>query len=601
MTAKRGNLAPFTLGIALANAALFVAVGCATKAVRSGSDAIRAPASGGGELLLRGGHVVTLDPRAEARADPRAYGPPIPPPTAVAVRDGKILYVGSDAEAAARLSRRAETIDLAGATVLPSFIDAHIHPIDSGVEFAECYLYTVDTVDELVAKVRDCVNTSTTGWLRGSGWAQTLFNGQPPEENPLDAIETTGPIALMSSDGHSYWVNHVALRIAGVTASTPDPRDGVIGRKPGSLEPNGFLFEGAMGFIDRLLPKRTYAEQRRGLLKALSIMRENGITAFHDAYVTEDHLRVYSGMIERGEFPGLVATAMYADSNLPVESQMEKFRRLRRTYENDRLRVGTIKIFLDGTLEDHTAALLRPYLGVRGRRGQPISGALQWPIDKLNRMVELADRDGFAVHFHAIGDRAVRSALDAIEFAQRTNRTGGRRHQIAHLQLIDPADIPRFARLGVIANFQPLWAERDDFIAKLAEPVLGPARSRWIYPIGSVVRTGAHVAFGSDWAVTSLDPRAGMETAVRRAEAGDPVDDRWTPEQRIDVRAAMNGYTTGSAYANFWENRTGMLRPGMRADFVILDRDPSAVVPSEISKIKIRATYSEGVRVYPSP
>jgi predicted amidohydrolase YtcJ len=517
----------------------------------------------------------------------------------MAVRDGKILYIGSEAEAERQLSPHAKVLELRGATVLPAFIDAHIHPIDSGVEFAECYLYDANTLNDLLNTVRKCVASSQSGWLRGSGWAQTLFESVPLSENPLDFIETTGPIALMSSDGHSYWVNHVALENAGITARTPDPRDGVIGRKTGSREPNGFLLEGAMNFIDRLIPRRTLDDQKRGLAKALSMMRENGITSFHDAYVTEDHLRIYADFIAANRIPGLIATAMYADSNLPVESQITEFRRLRTKYSSPHLRVGTIKIFLDGTIEDHTAALLKPYLYVRTRDGRSTPGRLQWSIGKLNRIVELGERSGFQFHFHAIGDDAVRAALNAIERSKRINHTRNLRHQIAHIELVAPNDILRFAKLGVIANFQPLWAVRDDFIEKLAAPYLGSQRSKWIYPIGAFSRSGVTLAFGSDWSVTSLDPRAGIETAVRRTNPGDRLDDAWTPEQRISVREALAGYTTGAAYANFWENTTGALRSGLRADFIVVDRSPLEIPHNELATLKIQATYSDGIQVYP--
>jgi predicted amidohydrolase YtcJ len=503
-----------------------------------------APADAPADLVLRGGVVRTMD-------EPRTTA------SAVAVREGRIVYVGDDAGASALVGDGTEVVELRGRLVLPGFHDTHVHPVSGGIELGDCDLNPAETRAEVLEAVRECAARGPQGaWVRGGGWQLPIFPDGAPSKELLDSLVPDRPAYLTSADAHSAWVNSRALEIAGVTESTPDPPpDGIVVRTADGA-PQGTLRESAMGLVGRHVPEHTPAEVRAGLERGLAMAAELGITTVHEASADEGFLSTYAEAEREGRLGVRAIVALRVDASRGTE-QVAELAALRDRYAGELVRPVATKIFLDGVIEGGTAALLEPYVDRPGWRGE-----LNVPADTLPALVAALDSAGFKVHVHAIGDRAIRAALDAIE--ERAARDGGAgpRHVLAHVQLFDPADIPRFAELGVVASFQPLWAYEDSYIRDLTEPRLGPARSRWLYPIRSLVESGAIVAAGSDWSVSSMNPLLAIETAIRRVNPRVDEDDPWLPEERVSLDEIVRAYTVGGALAGDLEDETGTISRG---------------------------------------
>jgi predicted amidohydrolase YtcJ len=319
-----------------------------------------------------------------------------------------------------------------------------------------------------------------------------------------------------------------------------------------------------------------------------------GITSITDADVGVDYLEAYSELDRKGELTARVTAALHTDKQVPVEEMAERLRALRSRFRGGtRLAVNTVKLFADGVIESHTAALLAPYRGAGKDRG-----SLTYEPDDLTARVTAFDRDGFQIHLHAIGDRAIRVSLDALAHARAVNGPRDARPVIAHLELFDPADIPRFREQGVIASFQPFWAQPDDYIRELTEPVLGPERSRWLYPIGSLVRSGAVVVGGSDWSVSTLNPLEAMQVAITRREVPGDTGPSWLPDERVDLPQMLNAYTINAAYATRAERETGSIAVGRLADVIVLDRNLFAVPVTALHKARVLLTLLEGKPVW---
>ncbi|HEY5657048.1 MAG TPA: amidohydrolase [Myxococcota bacterium] len=539
------------------------------------------------DLVLRGGAVYTLDAiRSWAHA--------------VAVRDGRILYVGSDEGAAPFVGEATRVVELGGRMVLPGLQDAHIHPISGGLRAIQCELGGLRTQEEYLKAVADYAAAHPeAAWIRGGGWVMDAFPGGIPDGRALDEILPDRPVYLRSTDGHSAWVNSKALEIAGITAETPDPPDGRIDRDPATGEPVGALQEGAMSLVQRHAPPDSLAERVAGLRHALRMLNGYGITAFQDAAAgtpggmsVDDALETYRYLDARGELTARVVAAQWWYRDRGDEQIAEMIER-RARYTHGRLRATSVKIMQDGVMENFTAVLNEPYLGKPGVTGIPMLDP-----ERLKQIVAKLDREGFQVHFHAIGDGAIRQSLDAVEVARKANGDRGNRHHISHIQLFHPADIPRFRELDVVANFQPLWAFADAYITELTIPFLGPERSRWMYPIASLQSSGAILAFGSDWSVSSANPFEEIEVAVTRMGALGETSTPYLPEERIDLGSAIAAFTTGSAYVNSLERETGSIEVGKRADLVVLDRNLFAVPPTEISGTRVLLTLLDGEPVH---
>ena len=549
-------------------------------AVRSASADKPVPA----DMVLHNGVVFT------AKADRKRA-------QAIAIARGRIAYVGTESGVQAFIGPKTQVIDLKGKMVAPGFHDSHVHPISSGMELAVCNLHDVPTAEKVLAAVREYAAANPDAkWIRGGGWALPLFPQANPSKTLLDEIVPDRPVFLDAEDGHSAWVNSVALKRAGVTAMTPDPKNGRIERDPKTGEPTGTLREDAMNLVSKFLPPHTPADRMQGLKRALQEANRFGITSMQDASVNEDNLKTYAALEKTGELTARITASLTA-SPAKGREQVARFEKLRRQYTAKRLRVTTVKIFADGVMEPKTAALLIPYLG-----GKPNDrGAANFSPQALNSLIAACDKAKFQVHVHAIGDRAIRMTLDAFEKARAANGVRDSRHHIAHLELIDPQDIPRFRKLNVVANFQPFWAYADPYIKELTLPILGPARSRWLYPIGSVEKTGAIVVFGSDWSVTTLNPILGIHVAVTRRGLEQGDGPAWIPQEVVSVDQALDAYTSHGAYVQFQEKETGSLEVGKAADVIVLDHDLFKIPGYKIGSTKVLLTLLEGKPVYRDP
>ena len=579
--------------------------------------------AGNAELVFVGGGVYTLDP-----ARPWA--------AAVAVRNGRIVHVGGEAEARELAGPGTEVIDLGGRLLLPGFQDAHAHPLLGGTERLQCDL----SGSQSLAEYRDLVAAYARrhpgrDWVLGGGWWMAAFPGGTPHRRDLDAVVADRPVFLVNRDHHGAWVNSRALELAGITRDTPDPADGRIERDAAG-EPTGALHEGAMELVRRLTPPPSDDELARGLAEGQAFLHSLGITAWQDAAVGEefsgrDTFDVYVSAAERGDLTARVVGALWWERDRD-EGQIEALLERRARAGVGRFSAGTVKIMQDGVCEDFTAGMLHPYLDGRGHPTDRHGLSFIDP-EALKRHVSRLDAEGFQVHVHAIGDRAVREALDAFEAAVGSRGASGaaspaaasrapgavagrgwpdRRHHIAHIQVIHPEDLPRFASLGVTANAQPLWACYEPQMTELTIPFLGPERTAWQYPFGGLVRGGARLACGSDWPVSSPNPLWGMHVAVNRwapdgyadaagPRAGGDGDGPFLPEQSVDLATAIAGYTTAAAYVNHLETETGSIEVGKLADLVVLDRNLFEHPVTEIGQATALLTLVEGEKVYEAP
>jgi predicted amidohydrolase YtcJ len=519
---------------------------------------------------------------------------------AIAVRGGRIVAVGTDAEVSALAATTTRRVDLGGRFVMPAFHDAHVHPVSAGVELGQCNLNDLDTAAATLAAVTACV-TAQQGrpWLVGGGWALTAFPDGQPRRDALDAVTGAQPAALSSADGHTLWVNSAALAAAGITRDTPDPEAGRIDRDP-SGEPTGLLRESATALVSRHVPPTTAAEYEAGLLRAVAAMNRVGIVAFQEASAREPMVAAYRSVARQGTLTARARLSLYADPARDA-SQVDDFVRWRQEATEPGVAAGTVKIFIDGVIEAETAALLEPYVPLPGTpRGRPATRGLPNFTDAaLQALVTRLDREGFQIHMHAIGDAGIRQGLDAIAAAARANGQRDRRPHIAHVQLFHPADIPRFRDLGVVANVQPLWAYEDSYIRTLTEPRLGPARARWLYPFASLHRAGVQLAGGSDWSVSSVNPLDAIQVAVTRRALTAPADaPAWRPEERLDLATALAAYTAGGAYVSFEDRDSGSLEVGKFADLIVLDQHLFAIPPEQIHKTRVLWTLLEGRPVF---
>ncbi len=523
--------------------------------------------------------------------------------SAVAVSQGRIVGVGTDAVVRELIGPGTDVVDLGGRMLLPGFQDAHVHPPSSGYEMLHCNLSEAYSLPEYERIVREYAAAHPDdAWIVGAGWSMDVFpSGNPPKE-PLDRVVADRPVRLWSRDGHSVWVNSRALEIAGVSRDTPDPVDGWIVRD-GEGQPTGTLHEGAFELVEKFVPEPSAEDWIDGLRTAQTYLHSLGITAWQDAIVGghDPTLDTYVSFARSGELTARVVGALWWDRHRGIE-QVEDLIALRERGRAGRFRATSVKIMQDGVIENHTAAVLEPYLDADGRPTQTY-GMSFVEAEDLQAGVTRLDAEGFQVHVHAIGERAVREALDAFEAAQAANGPNDHRHHIAHIQVVHPDDVPRFRVLGVTANAQPLWAVNEGQMLHLTIPFLGPERSAWQYPFGSLVRSGAVLAMGSDWSVSSANPLWEMHVAVNRTapsvyEYGGGTGEPFLPDERIDLPTALAGFTINSAYVNHLDHLTGSIEVGKRADLAVLDRDLFAHPVEEIAEASVMLTFVDGERVY---
>jgi predicted amidohydrolase YtcJ len=526
-------------------------------------------------LVIRHARIRTMDRRVWA--------------SALAILDGRIAAVGSDSDVWSAVGSDRPTVDVGGRLVLPGLIDAHLHWASYALARRQVQLEPDLSLAEVVRRTRDhAARASSRGWVLGRGWDQSHWDRWPTAAD-LDGPIGHRPVALTRKDGHAVWVNSAAMVAAGISVATPNPSGGEIVRLDGS--PTGILKENAIRLVQEAIPVPDVDERQAAMVNAWPDAWCQGLTACHDmGYLAGSALfRDLSTLRDAGEL-GL-RFVWY----LPLDLLDEAIALgLRSGLGDEWLRVGGLKLFLDGTLGSQTADLLAPYAGQPGN-----CGIATMPYESFCDVIRRAADAGLATAVHAIGDGANHKALDGFaELAGSSSpQYAGLRHRIEHAQLLDPADLTRFAEVRVIASMQPMHATAD---MAMADHWWGP-RAAMAYAWRTLLDGGTHLAFGSDAPVETLDVFAGVHAAVTRQSANHEPRGGWHPEQRTTVHEAIAAYTTGASWAAGTEDQLGSLTTGHRADLIVLDRDPFSVPPADLMRTRVLATMIEGVWVWQSP
>jgi len=515
---------------------------------------------------------------------------------AVAIKGHLITRVGTEADIAALRGPGTRVIDAHGGTVAPGFNDAHVHFLSGGQSLGDVDLAGLTTLREVQAAISAFASSKPADdWVKGRGWLYSPFPGGSPTRAQLDEIVPDRPAVMTCYDGHSVWVNSRVLALAGITRDTPNPPNGVIVKDPKTGEPTGHLKEAAMDLIDPVLPKVTDDDRRGALRAAVAHALKYGITSIQNAGGSLEDIHLFDQARRAGELRvrSYLATAA---TSATTEADVDRMDALWKQLGDDpTVRTGIVKMFADGVIESRTAAMLAPYSN-SASAGEPNLSA-----EELTRIVTMFDKRGWQVQIHAIGDRAIRMALDAFEHAAKVNPAParGRRHRLEHIETIDAADIPRFAALGVIASQQPMHVALGDMnTAKPSGPWpdnIGPARASraWAWP--QIRAAGGRIAFGSDWPVAPLEVGQGLWLAINRvSQAGGQA-------QSMSVADALRGYTSWPAYASFDELRKGTIAAGMLADLVVLTSDITAKPPTRPDDVVVSATIFDGQVAYERP
>ncbi len=514
---------------------------------------------------------------------------------AVAIRGNKVVRVGSNREIE-RL-RRAQTtiVDAKGGAVVPGFNDAHAHFISGGLSLDQVNLLEATTLDEIKDTIRiwSEVHPERT-WITGRGWYYQPFAGTLPTRQLLDTLVPDRPAYLVAYDGHTGWANSKALKLAGITRHTKNPPNGVIVKDPRTGEPSGALKEAAMALM-KASPQPTAEDKVAAIRAGLVEAHRVGITSVTNAGGTAADLELYDGLRKRGELTLRVYQALSVNGPI-TEAELAQLAAVRERFADDPLlKTGAVKLVADGVIESHTAAMLEPYANKPGSSGDP-----RFTAEQLNQTVSLLDREGWQVMTHAIGDAAVRMTLDAYEAAARANPAParGRRHRIEHIETIDPADVPRFGKLGVIASMEPVHATPSATPGDVWSTNLGAERASHGWLWASIAKAGGRLAFGSDWPVMPLDPLMGLQVAVNRTTVEGLPEGGWLPAERLPLRKAIDAYTSDAAWASYDEQRKGVLARDMLADLVVLSVDIFAGPTTRITEAQVMVTIVDGKVVY---
>lgn len=515
---------------------------------------------------------------------------------AVATSGEKILAVGDDLQIAKFRGPKTQIIDAHGRVVLPGFTDSHIHFLEGSISLDQVDLNGARTIPEIQKKLRAYATAHpSTPWILGQGWSYDVFppTGMP-DKRILDEVFPDRPVYLESYDSHSAWANSKALQLAGVKRDTPDPLDGMIVRDPQSHEATGALKENATNIVSRAAPKPTREEKLAAYRSGLSLAAKNGLVRVHSAGGDFDDLDLLDALRQSGQLTLRFYVAKKIQPPALLPEDVSAILAARAKYHNDWIAAGAAKFFMDGVVESHTAAMLAPYSD-----DPSVSGTPNWQADKYDAAVAELDRNSIQIFTHAIGDRAVRMALDAYQQAESKNAHIDSRDRIEHIETISPLDIPRFSALGVIASMQPLHAYPDEDTGVWVRSV-GPDRQKYAFAWNSLLQAGAHLAFGSDWEVVTLNPWPGVQCAVtRQTEEGTPPGG-WNPAERITVAQAIHAYTLGAAYSSHREKTEGSIEPGKLADLIIISQNPFQVAPSKLGKTEVLTTIVGGRVIYQS-
>lgn len=524
---------------------------------------------------------------------------------AVLVDDGRITAVIEQDQLENYVDENTELVDLAGALLSPGFQDSHLHPIFGGTELLQCNLSEVDSAEEAVAAIAAYAESHPDAeWILGGGWSMDHYEGGAPLAALIDAVVPDRPVALNSRDHHSMWVNSAALKAAGLDADTPDPADGRIERL-GDGSPAGTLHEGAMGLIEAHTPELGEDFVFAGLLKAQEELIAQGITSWQDAMINEfsgvpSVALTYERALHEGSLKVRVRGAQWwkRDAGLEqIEGMIAARARAEELGHPQRYSLGTVKMMVDGIAENFTAAMIEPYRDKCGHSTHN-KGISFISAEDLKTYVVALDAAGFQVHFHALGDRAVRDALDAVAAAREANGPSANRHHLAHLQIVTEHDAARFVELDATANLQPLWACHEDQLDELTLPFMPESAQDRQYPFGDIHASGARLAAGSDWPVSSANPLEGAHVAVNRIAPGADSVPLGGEHQRLDLATILAAYTSGTAYVNHQDDRTGSIAAGYLADLVVVDPNPFEVPADQIHRSQVSSTWIDGRCVY---
>jgi predicted amidohydrolase YtcJ len=514
---------------------------------------------------------------------------------AVAVRGNKVIRVGSNREI--QRLRRAQTtvIDAQGGAVLPGFNDAHAHLVSGGLSLDQVKLDDATSVDEIRDTIRAWAEAHPERqWITGRGWYYQPFNGTMPTRQMLDALVPDRPAYLVAYDGHTGWANTAALKAAGITRTTKNPAGGIIVKDPRTGEPTGALKETAMALMSKVAPQPTEEDRLAAISAAIDEAHRLGITSVQDAGGPAGDLELYDRLRRRNQLTLRIYQALRADASL-TQAGVEELEQIRTRFADDPLlKTGAVKLVADGVIEAHTAAMLEPYAN------RAVKGDARFTLEQMTAIVGMLDRRGWQVMTHAIGDSAVRMTLDAYAAAARSNPLPprGRRHRIEHIETVDPADIPRFGALGVIASFQPVHATPSPTPGDVWSTNIGDARAArgWLW--NSIAKAKGPLAFGSDWPVMTFDPKMGLHVAVTRTTTEGLPKGGWIPTERLPLRRAIQVYTRDGAWASFDEQRKGTLTRDMLADIVVLTDDIFSAPPARLTTTEVAVTIADGKVVY---
>jgi len=519
---------------------------------------------------------------------------------AVAIWGSSVVRVGKTAEIKQLIGQNTQVIDLGGRLAAPGFNDAHIHFLSGALGLNEVDLTGAKTVAEMVERIAAYARKNPDKeWITGRGWEYTPFPGGLPTKLYLDVVIKDRPIFLRAYDGHSGWANSKALQLAGITRDTKFDGYGHIVRDAQG-EPTGALKEGAQSLIARLIPQPTREQKLDALRQGMKLAASLGITSIQNASGSPDDLALYDELFKRGELTLRVSVA-FSVGTRTTPQDIERFVALKKQYESNphnltMLRAGAVKIVLDGVIESHTAAMLEHYSDLPANHGAPF-GELTMPPKDYRDLVLRLDKAGFQIYTHAIGDRAVREALDAYEIAQKTNERIDPRHRIEHIETVAPEDIPRFAKLGVLASMEPIHA--DPGTAEVWSKAVGFERLKYAFAWQSLQKGGARLVFSSDWpAAISVDPIRGLHSAVNRRTVDGKPPKGWVPEQRVSLADALRAYTQGGAYSTFEERFKGRIAQGMLGDIVVFSQDLFKIDSIKLHEARVVLTVVDGKVVY---
>lgn len=517
---------------------------------------------------------------------------------AVAIKGGRIIYVGDQDGADAYDGPETDVVDLDGGMLLPGFHDSHVHILTEVLSDEECDLLRIPTETEVAQRLKDCAQEeghADERWITGGGWGEWLWPEANPQKGLLDALFPDRPVYLVSSFGHAAWVNSMALEIAGIDAETEDPEAGIIERDPETGEPSGTLRETAMALVSKKIPPFSLEQRMKRVRAGIALSHSVGITAVIEPGVGPEHLEQLLAVADAGDFDiRAVASLSPIGWHAGVfGEEVFEFIAGRDEWRRPNINVDSVKIYMDGVIEYGTSPLLEPY-----EDAEYGSGDFFYEQESVDDYFTRLDALGVQIHVHAIGDAAIRRALDGFEAMRGTNGMSDNRHQIVHLQLIHEDDRPRFAELNVAAVFQSLWAYPDPAAMELDVPMLGKERTWQMYPIASVQASGGRIVGGSDYFVTDLNPLLAIETAITRQNPWTNEGAVLNAEQGVDLETMIAAYTINGAYQMKLEDLQGSVEVGKRADFVVLDRNLFEIPASEISDAQVTMTIFDGRTIY---